>query len=486
MKEFADKAKNRIWIPAAAILYLLIFSAYSSPLFPKYLDWDSAIFMMVGKGLNQGKRLYLDIFDHKGPLLFWIEALGMQFGRNGVFLLQCLFMSIDLYYMQKIAGYFCQGRKKSLAVTAALVWLAYPLANGNLSEEYSLPLILIVMDLFLKDWNECHKPQIRHSYLYGVCFCALFFIRVNNAATIAAVILGWMYVLVRRKQAGELWKHLLAGLAGISTVAVPVCIYFWMQGALWEMFYATFLFNLWYSGNVSLISELTNPATLLRMGILFSPLIAAAVVFFREVKEQELRFVMEMIVVLNFILLFLGHGYNHYFTIILPIVLLLFALLPGRKTEGEQEKALWRTVEKALAGVVFAGYCVLALRIVVNNFYDYYIDSAVLKEYDTVRESVSRIPEDERDSVLGYEIPAKYYLMGDVLPCYKYGILQYHWKQNDERVMEDFLSYVEEESPLWLISETDTHNVEFLAILEEKYELMWKDGYAEYYHLGGY
>lgn len=512
--------KNKLWIPLASVFYLLVFSAYTSPLFPKFMDWDSAIFMMVGKGINEGKQLYTEVFDHKGPVLFWIEALGMRFGRNGVFVAQCIFMTVTVWLMDKIAGYFCSGKKKYAAVAAAMIWLAYPLANGNLSEEYSLPFILAVMHLFLKDWKASQSPRVGHSYLYGVCFGILFFIRVNNAVTICAVILGWAYILMKKKQAKELWKHVLAGLAGIGTAAVPICIYFWQQGALRDMFYATFLFNLRYSGNVSLLKELTDPVIWVRMGILFSPLIAGAVVFFREIRERELRVVMELIAGLNFAALFLGHGYNHYFTVLLPIVLVLFALVPFKrqkredgeekqeqenrrqekqenqekrkkqeKLQREQERAKgdrerkWRIVERTLTGIVFAGYCVLALRIVVKNVNDYYFDPAVQREYDTVKESFSRIPEQERESVLGYEIPAKYYLMGGVLPCYKYGILQFHWMQNDEQVMEDFLNFVEWQSPLWLISEKDTHNAELKAILSDQYELMWEDGYAEYYRV---
>lgn len=504
MKEQIAAINNKIWIPLISVLYLLIFSAYTSPLFPKFMNWDSAIFMMVGKGIHQGKQLYTEIFDHKGPILFWIEALGMRFGRNGVFVIQCVFMTVTVWLMDNIAGYFCSGKKKYAVVAASMIWLAYPLANGNLSEEYSLPFILIVMNLFLKDWKERRMPVLRHSYVYGICFSILFFIRVNNAVTICAVILGWGYILVREKRAGELWKHVLAGLAGIATIAAPVCIYFRMRGALWDMLYATFLFNLRYSGNASLLKELADPVIWLRMGILFSPVIAGAVVFFREIRERELRVVMELIAGLNFAALFLGHGYNHYFTVLLPVVLVMFALVPlegrkkgseekepekaksaGRRTEGARRNHLLRIAETGLAGIVLAGYCVLALRIVVKNFDDYYFDPAVQREYDTVRESFSRIPEQERESVLGYEIPAKYYLMGDVLPCYKYGILQFHWMQNDERIMTEFLNYVEKESPLWLVSETDTHNTELRAVLSDKYELMWEDGYAEYYRAVG-
>ncbi len=476
--------KNMIWILFVAVLYLLLFSAYTSPLFPKYLDWDSAIFMMVGEGINSGKQLYTEIFDHKGPVLFWLEALGMLFGRNGVFLLQCIFMTINIALMERIAEFFCQGKKKYIAIVAALIWLAYPLGNGNMSEEYSLPFILWSTYLFLKDWKRDQTPKLSHSYIYGICLGILFFIRANNAVTICAIILGWAYILTKRKEIWQLMKHLLVGIVGIATVTVPICVYFLMKGSLWEMIYATFLFNLQYSGNTSFLDEFANPVMLFRMGILFSPLLIAAVVFFREVEDKELRVVLEIVLGLNFVLLFLGHGYNHYFTVILPIVLLLFVLvtLPPKGADTKK-RSIWKTIEWIGVAVVLVGYCVLAARIVVKNFQDYYVDKAVLNEYETVQESFTRIPEEERDSVLGYEIPAKYYLMGNVLPCYKYGILQFHWSLNDENVMKEFLNYIEMEAPLWLISELDTSNVEFMNIVGKNYKLMWEDGYAEYYRL---
>lgn len=49
--------------------------------------------------------------------------------------------------------------------------------------------------------------------------------------------------------------------------------------------------------------------------------------------------------------------------------------------------------------------------------------------------------------------------------------------------MEDFLEYVRDEQPLWLVSEKDTNNTELKNIFAESYELIWKDDYAEYYYL---
>ena len=45
------------------ILGLFLFSMHTSPLYPNLLGVDSAIFSLLGKGIVEGKTLYLDLFD---------------------------------------------------------------------------------------------------------------------------------------------------------------------------------------------------------------------------------------------------------------------------------------------------------------------------------------------------------------------------------------------------------------------------------------
>ena len=49
---------------------------------------DSTIFLYIGKSMNSGLTLYQSLFDHKGPLLFLINAVGLRIGGEfGVWLL---------------------------------------------------------------------------------------------------------------------------------------------------------------------------------------------------------------------------------------------------------------------------------------------------------------------------------------------------------------------------------------------------------------
>ena len=71
-----ERIKKYLIAAVATCFVMLLWSAYDSPLFPLYNSSDSAIFMLIGKGITDGKIPYRDLFDHKGPFLFCIEPPG--------------------------------------------------------------------------------------------------------------------------------------------------------------------------------------------------------------------------------------------------------------------------------------------------------------------------------------------------------------------------------------------------------------------------
>ena len=66
-----------LWLAALIVssLFLLFASVYTTPL-NDYYGYDSAYYLLIGKGICQGKIPYLDLYDQKGPLVFYLNALG--------------------------------------------------------------------------------------------------------------------------------------------------------------------------------------------------------------------------------------------------------------------------------------------------------------------------------------------------------------------------------------------------------------------------
>lgn len=89
------------------------------------------MFILVGKGINSGKHLFADLFDHKGPLIFFIEEIGDRLHDTyGMFFVQIIFMYISLWIMICIIRLFGTKRNKWKVLLIFLIFLSYPLANA--------------------------------------------------------------------------------------------------------------------------------------------------------------------------------------------------------------------------------------------------------------------------------------------------------------------------------------------------------------------
>ena len=89
-----------------ATFFVVLNSDSTSPLLFAYSRWmclDSDIFQYVGYTITKGQRPYTDIFDHKGLLLYWIEALGYIINPSwGVCVLQVVNLSATIFLWNKI------------------------------------------------------------------------------------------------------------------------------------------------------------------------------------------------------------------------------------------------------------------------------------------------------------------------------------------------------------------------------------------------
>ena len=102
------------------------------------------MFLTIAKGVVNGKIPYLDIYDHKGPVYFWIYAAGyFAGGRTGVFVLQCLVLFADLLLLERIADLFHADPNALIPSFLALFFAMFE--HGGLTEEFSMPLILAGM-----------------------------------------------------------------------------------------------------------------------------------------------------------------------------------------------------------------------------------------------------------------------------------------------------------------------------------------------------
>ena len=74
--------------------------------------YDSAIFATVGNALNKGRVLYTEIVDNKGPLIYFIDALGLTINYDfGIFIIEFIFLFIGAIFLYKTAKIITKDKK---------------------------------------------------------------------------------------------------------------------------------------------------------------------------------------------------------------------------------------------------------------------------------------------------------------------------------------------------------------------------------------
>lgn len=480
-----SKLKHLFLLTVCVFVSMLFCCAYTSPIYPYYNNSDSAIFMLIGRGIAEGKLCYVDLFDHKGPILFFIQAIGWKIGgRSGIWFIECIAVLVSALAIEGICRELKAKFFVPLAASAMVLYAVF--CHGNLSEDYSLPFVYISLFFAVKHFvsgNEKH-PAV-YALFYGMAFGVIAFIRVNNALIICALVLCIAIDLIAKKQYKNLFANLLAGAVGIAVIAVPVCLYFYMQDALYEMLYATFLYNLVYAGESTHAYVLGGRLPFYAM--LYAPIIFALVIFVMKRKSMPRPLFLTMLTasVLSLIMLVFANIYEHYFTNAIPMFTVAAALaVPNAdlKTIFNKHK---KNAAAAALGVIVVVYIGFAAYRAAAPMYKSYLTDISYDRYHQMNQSAQIIPEQERDSVIGFEIPPEWYMDCDIVPCYKYYIMQHWWTNSAVDVYGDFLNYLNSEHPAWIITKAEISDEGVSEVLEKSYSLQETNDYACFYKYMG-
>lgn len=228
--EFKSKKtrKNLIiyaFLTLFCIAFLLLLSASTSPLYKDLCDGDSSIFIFFGKAITLGKDAYRDYFDHKGPILFYINALGYFLTKSkvGVFILQCISLSISSIFMYKTARFFTKPIRSVICVIITILAFGATISDGNLTEEYCILYCMIAIYTALKFITKHPKAPHPHKnmVIYGICFGICAFIRVNNGLIICGIVFVTIMTDFINEHIKEIFKNILYFIVGVLIVAVP-------------------------------------------------------------------------------------------------------------------------------------------------------------------------------------------------------------------------------------------------------------------------
>lgn len=248
--------ENRYFTGFLLLVALLFVTLYSFSTSPLYVNegYDSGVFKSMGLAITQGKVPYVDFFDHKGPVLYFINALGQWLipGRMGIFLLQIIAISVSLVYLFKTARLFLNGVQSVCVMLVTLFVLGGLYEEGNQCEEWILAIVSPTIFFLLSDIVHGESNHISPLYglLYGICFGLAFFIRPNDAlAILGGGLLGaicYAWFMLKEPKIMILYD-ILAFIGGFVLIYIPIFVYFSYHDAFDDLIYGLFIHNSLYS-----------------------------------------------------------------------------------------------------------------------------------------------------------------------------------------------------------------------------------------------
>ena len=209
---------------------------------------DSGVFLYTGWRVLHGEIPYLDIWDHKPPIIYYLDAIGLWMSSDsiwGVWLIEVFSLLIA-----SIASFSIIKRLFGLysAIVISFLWIYsafYLLAGGNLTTEYPLPMQFGLLWFFYR--AEKHRSYGWNGVILGLISGLIFFTRQNAIAIPVAI--GFYLVLTRvyHREYGKLFKEALSIFAGAFLVSSVIIGYFAIKGALPAFWDIAFIYNFSYA-----------------------------------------------------------------------------------------------------------------------------------------------------------------------------------------------------------------------------------------------
>lgn len=253
--------KYRFTLLSLIILSIVVFIP-RNPFILQIPGGDSGVFLYTGWRILQGDILYKNMWDHKPPLIHFINAIGLLFSNNtlwGIWFIQIFFLVIAavccFYLLLKYFGYWS-------ALTACIIFIlnfSFLINEGNFPQGYVLTLQSISLLLFLNPSQ--NRITIRNIVLIGVCGACALLLQPNS---IGVWIIIFLFLSFQYPNKKKYRSYILGFLIGGFIPLLLTLLYFYFHHVLYDLWNQIIFYNFYYS-DVPMIHRFIS----LYIGLLF-------------------------------------------------------------------------------------------------------------------------------------------------------------------------------------------------------------------------
>lgn len=240
-----------VFLIIAATVTITIVST-CSPLYP-FNPWDDAnCFFTLGRGIIKGMVPYRDLYEQKGPLLYFIYALAALISQKsfiGAWIVECITASVFAVFSWKTAKLFVTPAKFAIALAPVLLGITYTLKffnfGGN-AEELCFPLLSVALYFGLRSIAIKNGiPSNTEAFICGLITACLFWIKYTFLGFMLGFVVLITILAIKNKEFKKLWSLVWRFICGFLIISVPILIYFAANKALdslWEAYFYNNIF----------------------------------------------------------------------------------------------------------------------------------------------------------------------------------------------------------------------------------------------------
>lgn len=242
-----------LWFLVASALLLIKYSG-SSPAYFINTWVDTNANMTVGKSIRYGIVPYKDLFEQRGPWLYFINAFCSLFSAYnpffGVYLYEVMCGGVFLFFCWKTLKIFSKESADFFLISSPLFfWMILrepSFGMGGSPEELCLPVLMASLYLLIRSIHQDNNLSFKDCVFISLCAGYVFWIKYNMIGFFVGAAIVFFIRYAIRSEWKQIWRVLLGVIIGLGIMSFPVFLYFGLNHAIPDLFRVYFYDNIFY------------------------------------------------------------------------------------------------------------------------------------------------------------------------------------------------------------------------------------------------
>ena len=481
-----SKYLSEQWISfyAYAILFFgALVVLLSSPLAPfahKLVNADSGVYIYSAEQILDGKIMYKEIFDHKGPMFYLFLVVGLLIGggnSTGIWVVELVALFVTLIFIFKsVRFYFNQFIALVTTLTCLILFSTFlEEGRGNTTEEYAILFISISLYYFLRFFQR-RDLKMYHFVLIAFCASCTFLIKPNFVTPWLTGYLIIFILLLKKREIKKILSVSVISLGVLLVVCLPFVLYFIHTDSWLDFKFCFWDFNKAYSDNMSIVGIIVRtckrlwfePVARTPFQVFLFLYFAGVIIYYKQLKyKTEAWFCIATILLTGMMISIGAFVFAHYFLLFIPVFAFPFA-------------AVYHTIQKNFMGNPKWVYCFFVVLLLCGGINDLRQSAATLpyKKQTKVENLLSFIKENTKETdkitVVGNDCWI-YLLSGrESVSKYTYQYPLVFVRHYGRTIAEEYINDIETGKPRMIITRLTDDKYKYLpelnGILDACYE----------------